>query len=164
MSKKETATAGLIHLLNSIKHLVVKYLGTELTSPNLLEIYVTLTLLPPPLRSIIISQHLLIFKWAFSCIWISTASQVGKRLLFQLVSPAACLCHHACGLLIHTAGPIFSPTLYPEPWTRREGAWLGWVTSKTHLPRSHTVLDHQSWWHQKHKFRTRFWSSEVLSP
>lgn len=28
-------------------------------------------------------------------------------------------------------------------------AWLRWRTSKSHCSRSHTILAHQGWWHQK---------------
>lgn len=79
---------------------------------------------PPLLRFIIISQHLLTCKWAFSCIWTSTASQAGNRLPFQL--PVQ-LCRWA---LVHVTAntycwAYFSPkhlTLSPE----QEEKWLNW--------------------------------------
>ena len=116
-----------------------------------LTLYLTLTPIPPLLRSTIISQHLLTFRWAFSCIWTSAASQATDCCFNCLVQLCPCA---IMWLLIHTAGHISSQTLYTELWARREVAWLGWITSKSHFPWSHTALDRQSWYRQKNKFRS----------
>lgn len=72
--------------------------------------------------AIIISQYPLTFKWAFTCVWTGSPSQVGNRLLFQWLAYCFPVISHMTGNILLGK---FSPkhfTLSPE----QEKKWLDW--------------------------------------